>query len=265
MAVFLQSSILLEEPMPQHIAGVFVTTEEVLEAVQRLRATGVPEGRVSVVFPGEPPEAISKVPSMSAEQPGLARGFGGLLGGVLGAAGALTILLPVIGSVTVAGALAALAAAGGVAGGAAAGSVVERFFSEGIPADEIYVYEDALRKGRSLVVVSVEDDDAAEVRRILEGSGAESIDAARENFWVGLRDAEKLHYGANFDRDETSYRRGFEAALAPEIRGKSFEQARVHLRRDWPAGVGAPAFRRGFERGQIWHEGAMHDRGLPIC
>ena len=252
--------------MPQHVAGVFVTTEEVLDAVRRLRAVGVPEARVTVVFPGEPPEALSKVPSVSAEQPGLAQGFGGFLGGVLGAAGALSVFLPIIGSVTVVGTLAALAAAGGVAGGAAAAGRVEKFFSEGIPADEIYVYEDALRKGRSVVFVSTEENDAAaEIRRMLEGSGAESIDAARENFWVGLQDAENLHYGIDRDRDETSFRRGFEAAQALRIRGKSFEEALTSLRRDWPAWVDDPAFRRGFERGQLWHQAAMQDRGIRIC
>ena len=47
-------------------------------------------------------------------------------------------------------------------------------------------------------------------------AGAESIDAARESWWLSLRDAEEAHYqttGGNFQTDEANYRRGFEAAL----------------------------------------------------
>ena len=42
------------------------------------------------------------------------------------------------------------------------------------------------------------------------------VDAAREEWWVGLRSAEKEHYralGGNFENAELDYRRGFEAAL----------------------------------------------------
>ena len=61
---------------------------------------------------------------------------------------------------------------------------------------------------------------------MLAQAGAESIDAAREEWWVGLRDAEEETYraqGRDFKADEAAYRRGFELALNPKRRGKSYE------------------------------------------
>ena len=62
---------------------------------------------------------------------------------------------------------------------------------EGLSKDEIALYEDALRHGRTVIIVLSEDDDLlAQSRQIMEKSGAESLDAAREKWWVGLRDSE---------------------------------------------------------------------------
>src|SRR6478672_8347026 len=78
-------------------------------------------------------------------------------------------------------------------------------------------HRNALRRGRSVVVVTVEDEQRAErVRRLLKDLGAESIDAAREEWWIGLRDAEEAHYtheGGDFRKDEALFRRGFDAAV----------------------------------------------------
>ena len=64
--------------------------------------------------------------------------------------------------------------------------------SDGIPEDEIFVYEDALRKGRSVVIALTDDSrSTAEIREILSRNRAESIDAAREQWWIGLRSAEE--------------------------------------------------------------------------
>lgn len=46
------------------------------------------------------------------------------------------------------------------------------------------------------MIVLVSDKSQAEnARRVLAGAGAESLDAARKEWWVGLRDAEELEYG----------------------------------------------------------------------
>ena len=101
--------------------------------------------------------------------------------------------------------------------------------SNGLPKDEIFFYEDALRQGRSVVVATAATDDMADRgREIMEHSGADSIDAAREKWWIGLRETEAEHYGrseGHGDAEESLYRRGFECALQPPYRGKSLEQA----------------------------------------
>ena len=91
------------------------------------------------------------------------------------------------------------------------------------------------------------------VKKIIEQAGAESIDSAREDWWIGLRDVEKEHYaaqGLDFDSDEPTYRRGFEAALRPEARGKTYDEAVNLLFAQYPDDYGKEAFKRGFERGR---------------
>ena len=60
-----------------------------------------------------------------------------------------------------------LGAIGAVGGGAAGGDIESNVF-EGLPEDEMFVYEDALRKGRSVVVAMVDNDEADAVRGALE-------------------------------------------------------------------------------------------------
>ncbi|MGH9722490.1 MAG: hypothetical protein ACRD8O_19950 [Bryobacteraceae bacterium] len=88
-----------------------------------------------------------------------------------------------------------LLGAAGAAVGLKAGKAVEEFLDEGLPIDELFVYKDALRKGRSLVVALVEDDDeAGRVRAALTESGAEAVDPAREKDGIGLREASEERY-----------------------------------------------------------------------
>ena len=128
--------------------------------------------------------------------------MGGAVGGALGVAGGMhigatlaSLLVPGVGPVLAAGVIgAALLGAGGAAAGAAAGGALEDSI-EGLPHDELFVYEDALRQGRSVVIVVTQDEAQADTARgVLAQAGAESVDAARESWWVGLRDAEEEEY-----------------------------------------------------------------------
>jgi hypothetical protein len=168
---------------------------------------------------------------------------------------AASLLVPGFGALAAAELLgAALLGAGGVAGGAAAGEALDEKLSRGLPKDELYLYEHAIRDGHSVVFALVEDEDAAErVRSTLASQGAESLDAARESWWVGIREAERADYerdGGDFAAAEPAYRRGFEAAMRPRLRGRSFDQASADLRDLYPEYYGLDDFRRGFERGR---------------
>jgi len=99
--------------------------------------------------------------------------------------------------------------------------------------------------------------EAQRAQEILAEAGAESIDAARNDWWIGVRDAESEHYralGHNFENDHDVYRRGFEAALRPPVRGRSHAEASEYLKGEYPDVWESDAFRAGYARGQAYRE-----------
>lgn len=104
-----------------------------------------------------------------------------------------------------------------------------------------------------MIVFAEDQGQAARVRTLFRDAGAETVDAAREKWWIGLRDAEKVHYeeaGQHTENRESLYRSGFEAALRPSTRGKSYEQAKEQLRSAYPDQHEHPPFINGYERGR---------------
>jgi hypothetical protein len=244
------------------VSGIFNSTAEAESAVEALRTARVSEDRISFLTPGTSQKQLDDVPTTETEQEGMGKAVGGVVGGALGVAGGLhlgaavaSLLVPGVGPVLAAGLVgAALLGAGGAATGAAAGGALEDSMERGLPHDELFVYEDALRRGRSVVLV-VADDEATEgiARDLFAAAGAESVDAARENWWVGLRDAEEAEYtvdGGDFSVDEPVYRRGFEASLHPHGRGRTYEEDAERLRECYGAECDENAFRHGYERGR---------------
>jgi hypothetical protein len=109
----------------------------------------------------------------------------GATGGMQIALAAAVTVFPLIGPVIVTGLLAG--AIVGASAGVAIGKALEDHLTEGLPKDELLVYEEALRRGRCVVIALVESDDRAHAARaILESAGADSIDAARASWRVGL-------------------------------------------------------------------------------
>lgn len=250
------------------VAGIFRSPADAERAAQALVTAGVKEDRISLLAPGSTAEDVeAAVPTTETEQPGMGGALGGTVGGALGVAGgmhlgaaAASLFVPGVGPVLAAGLIgAAIFGAGGAAAGAAAGDKLEESVAGGLPHDELFVYEDALRKGRTVVIAVAEDDDQAEnARGILSGNGAESIDAAREEWWIGLRDAEEAVYteeGGDFSVDEGSYRRGFEASLHASARGKTFEDDAERLRECFGGVCDETSFRHGYERGRAYQRG----------
>ncbi len=246
----------------ESIVGIFQSKAAADQAIQQLKSIGIEEERISVLRPGMSAERVEASTAVSdTESQGMGEAMGGTVGGALGVAGGGTLglavaslIIPGVGPILVAGALGAvLLGAGGVVAGMAAGEAMEEGLMTGLPHDELFVYEDALRHGRNVVMVTTNDDQTERVRAVFTEAGAESLDAARENWWVGIKDGEQLHYeeaGGSFHQDETSYRRGFEAALLPQMRGRSFEEAEVELRERHQGTSAERPFRVGYERGQ---------------
>jgi hypothetical protein len=240
------------------VVGVFHTVEQAKQACRKIPSEGIAEQNINLLAPGDAGQ-LEQVPVEASEQPGMGPALGGVVGGAIGAAAGLgggaavaSLLVPGVGPVMAIGfAATALLGLGGAAIGAKAGDVLENRDTHGLPEDEMFIYEDALRKGRSLVVVLAADSDAAErARKVLHESGAETLDAAREDWWLGLRDLEREHYdavGGEFDRDEASYRRGFEAALAN--RGRALDEGSPQARGRYPEVSDDRPFRAGYDRG----------------
>jgi len=205
------------------VAGVFKSADDAEEVQRALQARGFGRDRVALLQPGNGKGQLNSVPLSGAEQPGVGKAVVGAVGAAVGAAGGLELgaigaTLPGVGSVVVTGLIgAAILGLAGAGIGSAVGGALDRAATEGLPGDEWFVYRDALRQGRSLVIALADDEGSAEsVRTLLASHRAETIDAAGEQWWIGLRDAEQEHYntqGGNFQRDEAFYKLGFQAGL----------------------------------------------------
>jgi hypothetical protein len=249
------------------VTGVFKTRSDAEHALHEAYRLDVPTGKITLLAPGDAEvvdKEIKSVPVDSTEQPGMGTAVGALMGGGVGitAGSFLIALVPGLGPITALGVLGAaiLGAAGAVVGGTIGGKA-EESMSQGLPEDEIFVYEDALRKGHSVVIALAETEESADLlRELLQAEGAESVDAAREQWWIGLRNAEEGRYaesGQNFIGDERFYRLGFEAALHSRRRCLEFDQvsaamdaALEDVQRQYPGAKVEEAFTRGYMRGR---------------
>jgi len=244
----------------KNIVGIFTERKYAESAMRDLGIAGFGPDKMILLTPDIGSDTLQRMPSEDAEQPGMGRAIGSVAGGAAGlAAGALisNFLLPGVGPIVAVGLSSGAFGIGGAVAGGAVGEFLESSLTQGLPKDEIFFYEDALRQGRSVLVGLAEDDDRIERGRVLmERAGAETLDAARKKWWIGLRDAEAAEYDANgksFGDVEETYRRGFEAALRPDCRGKSLEAVRVVLRVRYSDICDEDAFRQGYERGQLHH------------
>ena len=251
------------------VTGVFRSATEAHRAVEQLHLNGISANKITLMTPGDGQKALESLPTDATEQPGM----GKVMGAVIGAAGGLSggglliaAMIPGVGPVTAAGLLgAAILGAAGASVGAVAGESIEDSMTEGLPEDEIFVYEDALRRGRSVVVVlAAESEIADRSREILKQAGSEAVDAARQQWWVGLRSAENEHYrdsGRDFQNDEKFYRLGFEAALHARTRCKEFDQVSAEMESDleelqsqYPGVDVAEPYTRGYQRGRAYYQ-----------
>jgi hypothetical protein len=169
------------------VVGIFETIQDARRGGREVFRVA-PRAHVRLVSPTATGAEIDTLPTDDAEQPGMGAAVGGVIGGAAGAALA-TLLVPPVGAAALAGiAGGALLGAGS---GAMAGDVVEEKLSFGVPHDELLVYEEAVRRGRALVVAATASSEEADAARdALKTAGAQSVDAAREDWAVGLHDAD---------------------------------------------------------------------------
>ena len=243
------------------IAGIFNSRKEAERAFSELQTeAGFRNEDIVLLAPGSSAKELDAVPTDEGEQPGMGSAIGGVVGGAVGlAAGSVVanLILPGVGTILAIGLGAGAFGIGGAVAGAATGGALENQLSPGLPKDELFFYEDALRQGRTVLIGTSTDDEAIEKgRSAIERNGAESIDAARDKWWIGLRDAEEAQFDApegDFRQNEGLYRSGFETALHPDCRGKAYEAAVPKLRELRPDICEDETFRRGYERGRAYY------------
>jgi hypothetical protein len=184
----------------QAVVGVFRTQAEAERAAARLQ--GRHARRISLFGPGTTHADLAAFPT-SADMPPVGWLIGGTLGLCLGLGFGACFFMPGLGfrgvdPFTITGVIGTLFAGyTGMSLGAMAGRAVDNRFFDGLPVDELYVYEDALRQGRTvLMALTDQDEEAAAERAILAESGAESVDAAHRNWRVGWQSDPELAYGS---------------------------------------------------------------------
>jgi hypothetical protein len=243
----------------QAVTGVFKSQDQAENAADQLRSLGIPEKRIGIVRPGSAPERLEAgVPVTDTEDSGMGRAMGATVGGAMGAAGGATaglavasLFVPGIGPLLAFGMVgAALLGTVGAAAGSAVGDTVEEELGEGIPHEDVYLYEDALRHGHTVLIAYAEEGDQADrAAEAMRAAGAEDLDVLRENWWQELRDNERTTYTGDFDEDEASYRRGYTAALHPQRRGRAYSEVEDQLRTQYANTVLDRPFQSGYERG----------------
>lgn len=244
------------------VTGNFNSRAGAERAVELLLSIGVSDKHLALLAPGTPDEEVEDtVTHAETEEKGTGKKVGGAVGRGLGIIGGIMVggaigsaFVPGVGAVVAAGILAAaILGTMGARLGKAAGGEIDEAVVASIRHDEIHIYEEALRQGRSVLIAMVSHEGMAEAtRKILLRTGAISLDEAHESWWSGLRQAEEEEYarrGHDFAVDEALYRRGFEAAQHPAWRGKSFAEIADKLRERYGGDYQRDAFRRGYDRG----------------
>jgi len=71
--------------------------------------------------------------------------------------------------------------------------------------------------------------------------------------------------GRKFEEDEPYFRYGFEAALLPVRRDKSYDECRDDLRNRYPQMYDREPFRHGYERGEDYRRALQKRRGASTA
>ena len=230
------------------VAGIFTSRDAAERAIQRLASPGISRDHLTLLTPGTDPRRLAAAPTDEGEAPGTGAAIGAVAGAATGAGvgvpigAAVSLVIPGIGPIIAFGLLGAALLG---AGGAAIGNALENTLTQGVPRDDLFVYEDALRRGQSVVIALVEDEAAARTAHdVLGDAGALDLDTARDRWWGALPEAER---GRFEPVEEHVYRCGFEAAQWCDNR----ENVRP-LHGDM---IDEPAFQRGWERGHEYRHG----------
>jgi hypothetical protein len=231
------------------VTGIFASAADAERAIDTLKAQGFEEGAINVLTRGE-----SSFP-VHEKQAGAA------VGAAIGLS-AVTFL-PGLGPVIGLGMLASGLIGAGL--GAAAGAAVQRH-THGIPNEDLFFFEEAIRDGRAVVIVDARDGhEETRARNLLERAGGRAVGATRRDWWQHVRQEESSYLrsrGQNLDHIEPDYKAGFEAALHPATRGREYQESVAYVETCYPEPCRTEAFRIGYDRGQNYFRRKMSAREM---
>lgn len=185
--------------MASTVVGLFDDQSDAQGAVQDLLAAGYSHDKLSLVTT-DPDGAshrydVDTEGNLSGDGAAMGLTSGAVVGGLLGLLiGVGAIFVPVAG-VVAAGPLAGLVA--GASAGAATGGILGGLIGLGIPKEHAETYAEGVRRGGTLVSVTVDDGDEPRVKEILDRDGAVDVeqraDYYRSQGYTGYdRDAKPL-------------------------------------------------------------------------
>lgn len=173
----------------ESVLGIFSSRAGAEQAVQGLLATPIAPQAI-ILLSGEAGSAqVDNLPTTDAERDGMGKAVGGVVGGAVGASAGLSLgsavaslLVPGVGTIFAIGlGAAALLGIGGVAAGASIGETSEHAADIGVPKDDTFLYHELLKRGHSLVIANVDEEElASAAKAVFERLGAEDVDEARK-------------------------------------------------------------------------------------
>ncbi len=234
----------------ERLTGIFTSPDDACRATRRLESV-VDSNEITLLIPAEKEDGGATAASSSESEP--QREESELLREEIssGVEGTIPGVGPVRGLGSHGGAL--LRSLGAAGDGDANAT--------GIPHAAMFVYEDALRRRRSVLTAAAEDEsEASSAQKLLKQEGAESVDIDHDTWWIDalsgdVRPAAKAEETVN--TDDKFYRLGYEAALHAKYRCKEYDQILSEMQADLEevrqrhprVEVEAP-FIKGFEQGR---------------
>ena len=172
------------------IVGIFRTRAAADQALNGVLKNGVPQQSIIFLTGDQPQAEIASVPTTDAEPDGMGKTLGSYVGGIVGAGAGLylgsalaSLVVPGVGPILAAGIGAAAALGlGGAAAGGTVGNATEHAMDEGVPKDDVVVYRELLKRGRSLLIVNLDSEEQADAARsVMPQNGTEDIETLRKN------------------------------------------------------------------------------------
>lgn len=256
------------DPQMKAVAGLYYSRDESESAVATARSAGIPPEKIIVLTPGDTRRkgVLSRLLGGEDQRPTKERRSELTAAWAFEGMPSFAAVIPGVGTATAVGLLgAALLVTAGEAAEAFANTKFEDSSIEELLENEIFLYEDALRRGGSVVILIVDEAVADYWLLQFSNGGAESIDHARNQWWSARRTLERANYATlnqNFDEDEKFYRLGFEAALHARTRCKKYDQALGEMaakledvQRQYPSANVDEPFTLGYERGRNYYQG----------